>query len=132
MASLAPLYTNALIDYLRGAGAPPAISAFYLDLYDGDPLTTGASVLSTITGSATRTNQASNMSAAADGVSSNVAEINIATTAAGTASIVYMAFFTEATGGNLICANPLTVPQTVTAGNGVTVPAGAAVITLTS
>jgi hypothetical protein len=126
--SLAPLYQNGIVDYLTGKGAPPAITAFYLDLYDGDPLVDGESVLEAITGSATRTDQSANMSAAVDGVSSNTAEIEIATTSASTVTVVYIAFFTEATGGNLICFNTLTVPQLVTAGNGVTIPAGQAQI----
>jgi hypothetical protein len=128
--ALAPLYLNAVVDYIIAGGAPPSITGFFLDLYDGDPLTSGASVLETLTGSATRVDQAANMSASADGQSSNIVDIDITDAAAAGANVAYIAFFTEATDGNLICANQLTVPQLVTAGNGVSFPAGQILIQL--
>ena len=130
MAELAPLVLDGIMDYLVGRGAPPAIPGFFLDLYDGDPLTTGSSVLATLTGSATRVDQESVMSDSEDGVITNESEIEITDAVVGGANVQYVAFFDAATGGDLTCTSLLSIPQTVTAGVPLVIPAGDLVLTL--
>ncbi len=126
--TLTPTYLNAVTDYLRGAGAPVAITALYLDLYNGDPQGAGSSVLSTITGSATRSNIASSMGAATLGVSTNSATITITASASGSATVDFVAFFTASTAGTLIMSHALDVSKSVTTGDTVEFAASALTI----
>lgn len=117
MSTLTTTYLNAVANYLRGAGAPVAITALYLDLYNGDPQGAGSSVLSTLTGSSTRTDVASSMGAASGGVSTNTATITITASASGSASVSYVAFFTASTAGTLIMSHALATSRSVTTGD---------------
>jgi len=123
-------YENAIINYLRGAGAPTAISAIYLDLYNGDPQGAGSSILSTITGSATRSSITSSLSAASGGSTSNPSTITVTASAAGSATASYVALFDAATAGNLVMSGPLTTPKSITAGDTVQFNAAALSISI--
>lgn len=122
MATIASAYLNSIVNYLRGAGAPTAISAIYIDLYAGDPQESGSSVLSTITGSATRPNITSAMAAASGGVSRNSStSITITEAAVGAAVITDVAIFDAATSGNLIMSKALPAQVAVNVLDSVTV-----------
>lgn len=112
MSVIAATYQNAIVNYLRGAGAPPSISAAYLDLYNGDPTAGGVSVLLTITGSATRQSITSSMTAAAAGISTTTG-ITVTTGAVGSANITHVCLFNASTGGNLVLSNNLASPVSV-------------------
>ena len=106
-------------------GDGPTIGAsFYLDLYDGDPDQGGDSVLSTLTGSATRTNYASVM-AASGSLATNDTAITITETAEASAVVAWLVIFDAATAGNRRMDGQLTVPQTVTLYNGAAFAVGA-------
>lgn len=114
MSVIVTAYENAVLNYLRGAGAPTAIAGLYLDLYNGDPQGAGTSVLSTITGSATRSSITSAMGAAASGSTTNPSTITVTSSAAAGATVTHVALFDAATGGNLLMSGALTAPKTVT------------------
>jgi hypothetical protein len=127
LADITQAYRQAIVNYLRGAGAPTAISNLYIDIFNGDPQGAGTSVLLTVTGSATRPSVASALgaaSAASPSVSTNASLITLSASASGGATVSYIGLYDAATGGNLVGSHALTSgSQTVTAGNPVTVPA---------
>lgn len=127
MADITQAYRQAIVNYLRGNGAPTAIGDVFLDIYNGDPQGAGTSVLATVTGSATRGSVKSALgaaSAAAPSVSSNAATIAVSASAVAGASISHIALFDAATAGNLLASHALTSgTQTVVTGNPVSVPA---------
>lgn len=127
MADITQAYRQAIVNYLRGAGAPTAITNLYLDIFNGDPQSGGSSVLATVTGSATRSSVASALgaaSAASPSVSSNAALITVSAAASAGATITHIALYDAATAGNLVGSKALTSgSQTVATGNPVTVPA---------
>jgi hypothetical protein len=130
MADVTTAYRNAITNYLRGNGAPTAISDVFLDCYNGDPQGAGSSVLATITGSATRASVKAALGASSGGVSTNASPITVTASASGGATITHLALFDAATAGNLICSHALTSGnQVVTATNPVTVPASGLTIT---
>ncbi len=104
-------------------------ASFYLDLYDADPSDGGTSVLSTLTGSATRTNYASSMSTVGTKATNNAA-ITITTSADATASVGWVAIFSAATAGTLVMSGELQPPQTVTILNGAEFEVGALTVLL--
>ena len=99
-------------------------ASFYLDLYDGDPDQGGTSVLSTLTGSATRTNYAAIMIDVAD-VASNNTVITVTEEAAESAVVAWVVIFDAATAGNILLSGELVNPQTVTMWNGAAFAVGA-------
>lgn len=127
MSDITQAYRQAIVNYLRGNGAPTAIADVFLDIYNGDPQGAGSSVLATVTGSATRSSVKTALgaaTAAAPSVSSNAAVIAISASAAAGATISHIALFDAATAGNLIGSHALTSgTQTVVTGNPVSVPA---------
>lgn len=104
--------------------ASSSITTLYLDLYDGNPATDGESVLSTLTGSATRTNFASSMGVPVALVATNTAVITLVSIADTSAEFTYLAAFDAASGGNLL-ASTAVIPQTVVMGNGLACAVGA-------
>jgi hypothetical protein len=115
---------NRVANYLRGGGQPTSITGVFLDIFNGDPQGAGASVLATITGSASRPNITASLGAAANGVSTNAAVINITSSAAAGGTITHLAFYDAATGGNLIASKVLSSGNmVVTAGNAVQINA---------
>lgn len=122
---------NRCVDYLRGAGAPTAITAIYAELFNGDPQASGSSVQNTVTGSAARTNITSAMAAASSGASTNSTTITITAAAVGGATVTHLAVYDASTGGNLIASHALTSGNlTVTAGNPVQINASGIVLTI--
>lgn len=101
-----------------------SVSDFYLDLFDGDPSDGGVSVLEDITGSATRTNYSSSMSAVSSLQSSNTSAITFTTSAAASANLSWLAVYDASSGGTLLGAAEISVPQTVVLYNGLSIPVG--------
>lgn len=95
-----------------------AITTFYLDLFYGDPLDGGSSVLPQITGSATRQDFASLMAAPVADVTSNNAVISFTSSSLASINVDYLAVYDAATSGNLLMSGRLLVPQTVVLYNG--------------
>lgn len=134
MADITQTYRQAIVNYLRGNGAPVAISDIFVDIYNGDPQGAGSSVLATITGSATRPSIKSLMSAASaasPSVSSNSSQLALSAAAAAGGTITHIALFDAATAGNLVASKVLTGGnQTVITGNPVNIPAAAVSISI--
>lgn len=106
------------ISYLTSTISAPggSVAVAYLDLYDGDPTTTGRSVLVDVTGSSTRTNIASSLTTTAD-IAQNLSDLEVAASSAGVVSITHIAIFDAATGGTLQMSGPVDVSPTVNTGN---------------
>lgn len=126
MADVTQSYRQAMVNYLRGNGAPTAIADVFLDIYNGDPQAAGSSVLATVTGSATRSSVKAALgaaSAASPSVSTNAGAITISSSAAAGATISHIALFDASTAGNLIASHALTGgTQNIVTGNPVSVP----------
>lgn len=94
-----------------------SVATAYLDIFNGNPATTGVSVLSLITGSATRTNIAASLTTVL-GIAKNADVIIVAAESGATVNTNYCAIYDAATGGTLLMSGPLNVRgPTVTAGN---------------
>jgi hypothetical protein len=98
-----------------------ATTTYYLDLYNGDPSTTGTSVLATITGSATRTNITSLLAVLPQVGSvittTNVEAIVVTTESLSQTNISYVALFDAASGGSLLYSAALGASPTIAKGN---------------
>lgn len=105
--------------------------AFYLDLYLGDPMTGGASVLEQITGFDSRPNAGSSFGAPINNIVSNNAAILFTDSAIASVDVSYIAVFDAVTEGNMIASGPLFVPQTVVLYNGVGFDVGSLQVVLT-
>jgi hypothetical protein len=125
MADVVQTFRQAIANYLRGNGAPTAIAGCFVDLYNGDPQGAGSSVLSTLTGSATRPSAGLGAASAADpSVCTNASQVSFTAAASAGATVTHVAYFTAATGGSLIASQTLTGgTQVITAGNPVVAPA---------
>ncbi len=99
-------------------------SLFYLDLYDDDPADGGASILASLTGSATRTNYASSMSQDGE-TATNSSAITLTTSADATVNAAWVVIFDAATSGNILMKGELEPPQTITILNGAEFAVGA-------
>lgn len=78
-----------------------SVAVMYLDLFDGDPSDGGVSVLEAITGSATRTNIAVNLTTTTS-ASTNAEPIIIALASEQTTNVSHVGFYSAATAGSLI------------------------------
>lgn len=110
-ANTAVLVLNADLSY---AGA---VTVAYFDLFNGDPANGGTSVLSLITGSATRTNVYGDLEADSSNVLLNSEVITIDTSAGATAGAVaealtnltHIGIYNASSGGTLLTSGPLRV-----------------------
>lgn len=111
---------NAATSVLASRIVYPAgsVATVYLDLYDGNPASIGSSVLALITGSATRTNIAADLTTTND-VATNAEPIVMAASSANTVNVSYVAIFDAATGGNLLASGLVSASPTVAQGNAV-------------
>ncbi|HVT27664.1 MAG TPA: hypothetical protein VHE81_06560 [Lacipirellulaceae bacterium] len=91
---------------------------FYLDLYLGDPSTTGVSVLSGITGSSVRPNAGGSFGMPVENIAANTSEVGFTDSAIASVNVDYVAVFDAETEGNLIASAPLFNPLTVVLYNG--------------
>jgi hypothetical protein len=103
---------------------------FYLDLYFGNPETTGVSVLAGITGSGTRPNAGSSFGVPVENLASNTSAITFTDSAIASVNVDYVAVFDAATDGTLIASAPLFNPVTVVLYNGAAFDIGNLVVGL--
>jgi hypothetical protein len=93
-----------------------SVSTVYLDLFDGNPATNGRSVLSAITGSAVRTNIASQLTTVS-GIAENTSPIVVSSSSASTTNISYAAVYSASSGGTLLASGSLSASPTIAKGN---------------
>lgn len=91
---------------------------FYLDLYFGDPETTGASVLANITGSNVRPNAGASFGTPVNSIATNASVVSFTDSAIASVNVSYVAVFDAEVDGNLIASAPLFNPLTVVLYNG--------------
>ena len=93
-----------------------SVAVAYLDLFNGNPTTSlGRSVLSTITGSTTRTNIASDLTTTA-GIATNLDTLVVSSSIVTAANVSYVGLYNAATGGTLLMSGPLSSSPTLVAG----------------
>lgn len=103
--------------------APSAtVTSAYLDLFDGDPVNGGRSVLSTITGSSTRTDIASSLSLYAGNTQYVNPDFISITSSAGQANVSYVALYSASLSGALLWSGGCSVSPTIAEGVAVTIP----------
>lgn len=108
---------NTALLYASFAYSGGSMAVAYMDLFNGNPLSGGMSVLGTITGSSTRTNIASSLTTT-DNVATNLDVLTVTGSCAGQTNLSYIAFYTAASGGTLLTYGPLsaTSPPSIVAG----------------
>lgn len=109
-AATARLQTN-----IRSPGG--SVAAAYLDIFNGNPLGGGVSVLADITGSATRTDLAADLTTTS-GIAQNTDTIIVTLESQATVNTSYIGFYNAASGGTLLMSGACSVEsQSVTLGN---------------
>lgn len=93
-----------LVSYIAAPGG--SVATAYLDIFDGDPVSGGRSVLEAITGSATRTNVAASMTTVG-GIARNADYIVIAAASAQQTNSNYVGIYSAASGGTLLMSGAL-------------------------
>ena len=106
--------TSLLASSIVESGGSVAVA--YLDLFNGDPSGAGTSVLSAITGSATRTNIASSLTTNA-GVATNTSALTVASESAATVNVSYVGIYNAASGGTLLMSGAVSASPTIAEGN---------------
>lgn len=93
--------------------------AYYLDLFYGDPLKQGVSILSVLTGSALRPDVSSVMAVASYPTSNliNTSTILVTTASQKTVNITHVALYDAPTGGSLVDVAKLGASPTINKGN---------------
>lgn len=111
--------TNLVCSILAPSGS---VSVAYLDLFDGNP-TGGAarSVLAAITGSATRTDIASQLTTIS-GIAQNATAIVISSASESQTNINYVGIYSAASGGTLLMSGACSASPTIALGNPVQFP----------
>lgn len=108
MADFTAFSINEMLDWLTGVASPVATGTRYLTTFNGDPQGAGSENISTITGSANRIAITADMAAASSGAATNDADITITASAAGAATVDYVAIYDAITGGNLLASTAVT------------------------
>lgn len=94
-----------------------SVAVAYLDIFNGNPLGSGRSVLADITGSPTRTNIAADL-ITTSGIAQNTDLLVITLESESTVNTNYLAIYDAATGGNILMSGILSVNgPSVTIGN---------------
>jgi hypothetical protein len=93
------------------------VSVAYLDLFDGDPSSGGRSVLSAITGSATRTNISGDLTTTA-GVATNTEPIIVSSASKSQTNVNWCGLYSASISGALLMSGRVSVtPFTIAEGN---------------
>lgn len=100
---------NTAVIYTSLTASGVTLTVAYLDLFIGDPTTTGHSVLATITGSSARTNVFSSLTVSLNHVATNADTLTVSTASAAATSVNYVAIYDATTGGNLITSGRCSV-----------------------
>lgn len=95
-----------------------SVTLAYLDLFNGNPLTDGYSVLATITGSTTRVNIASELETTSENIATNPDTLVVSSSIVSAANVSYVALYNAAAGGTLLMSGPLSSAPTLVSGYG--------------
>lgn len=107
---------NASVLTCRISAPGGSVAVAYLDLFIGAPSQGGASVLQSITGSATRTNIASALTTSG-GVATNPDYIVITSASAAQTNLTYVGIYNAATGGTLLMEGAVGASPSIGLGN---------------
>lgn len=103
-------------------------STLYLDLLDGSPSQGGVSVITAISGSG-RIDVSSNIQQTG-AFATNTQSIAVTPKSLASENVSWMAIYDASTGGSLVMATQIAVPQTVVLYNGLTIPQGGIIMAL--
>lgn len=92
-----------------------SVATAYVDLFSGNPLTTGVSVLSTLTGSATRVNAASVLTTVS-GIAENTSAVVLTTACVAMPNINYVGIYDAAAAGNLLVSGQVSLSAFLSVG----------------
>jgi hypothetical protein len=123
MAEFSNAFIDEMLDWYTGFANPPAVATRYITVFNGDPTGAGTEVLNTISGSATRPQITSQLSAASGGVQTNNGIISFTASAVAGATVDYVALYTAATGGTLI-GHTAVSSKTIAIGDSLTIAIG--------
>lgn len=107
-----PPYVNltAALTYHLGS-----VAVAYIDLFSGNPLSGGISVLATLTGSATRMNAASVLTTVS-GIAENTSAVVLTTACVAMPNINYVGIYDAATAGNLLVSGQVSLSAFLSVG----------------
>lgn len=108
--------TSNLVANLRYVG--PTLTVAYLDLFNGNPLASGVSILEAVTGSSERSDVFSALGFTTT-LAQNVVPIIVATSSAATTNVTYVGIYDDPLAGTLLMSGPVSASPTVTLGNAV-------------
>jgi hypothetical protein len=112
-----------MLNWLTGNTTPAAVATRYITTYNGDPQGAGSENISTITGSANRINMTAGVPSTATATATSNADIVFTTSAAGAATVNYLAVYSAITGGTLYASASVT-SKTLAIGDGLKIPSG--------
>jgi hypothetical protein len=121
---------NAMLDWLVGNADPAATATRYITTFNGDPQGAGSENISTISGSANRIDMTTAMAPAGSGSCASDTDITFTASAAGGATIDYIAVYDAQTAGNLLASTSVT-SKTITAGDSLKILATALTFSIT-
>lgn len=98
-----------------------SVGVAYLDLFDGNPLTTGTSILLPISGSATRTDVSASLTTAS-GIAQNTSPLTIVSSSLATINVSYIGIYSSASGGVPLVSGPVAASPSITLGSAVQFP----------
>lgn len=107
---------NTTVLFCSIAAPSGSVAVAYLDLFAGNPSAGGYSVLAAITGSATRTNIASQLTTTS-GIATNTSPIVITSSSAHQTNISYAGLYNAASGGTLLMSGTVGASPTIALGN---------------
>jgi len=111
--------SNLVSSILAHAGS---VAVAYLDLFNGNPLSGGYSVLSAITGSSVRTNIASLLTTTS-GIATNTSPIVVSAASTAVTNISYVGIYSASVSGSLLMSGTVSASPTIALGNPVQFPA---------
>jgi hypothetical protein len=130
MADFTAAVRNTMLDWLTGVATPAAVATRYITTYNGNPQGAGTENISTLTGSPNRQAITAKMDAAASGATASNADIVFTASAAGAATVDYVAIMSAITGGSVMTSAAVT-SKSVGIGDSLTILSGALTLAIT-
>jgi len=98
-----------------------SVSVAYLDLFNGNPVSGGASVLAAITGSSVRVDVSSQLTTTS-GIATNTSPIVVSSGAASAVNVSYVGIYSASISGSLLMSSTVSASQVIALGNPVQFP----------
>lgn len=111
--------TNAAATNLNASLVYPSgsVSSVFLDLFNGNPLTNGVSILASVTGSAVRPNISSALAVTGAFIAENTDLLSVTSASLTTINVSYVGIYSAASGGTLLTSGPVGASMPITINN---------------